>query len=122
MDLSASNRHLLRSDLWLSDRRYLFVLRLDGATGMSPGDLVQNTIVQPPQPTRADEMQGWRVQDVVGFMKEADLHGPASVLFANGVDGRDLLDLDAHVLTTDLRISSFAARKILQARDVFLAE
>jgi len=121
MDLSASNLHLLRTDHWLSDRRNLIVLRLDGATWMSPGALVQNTIVQPPQPTRADEMQGWRVQDVVGFMEEADLHGPASVLFANGVDGRDLVNLDAHVLTTDFRMSSFAARKILKARDNFLA-
>ena len=112
---------MLRTDHWLADRRNLIVLRLDGATWMSPGDLVQNTIVQRPQPTRADEMQGWREQDVVGFMEEADLHGPASVLFANGVDGRDLVNLDAHVLTTDFRMSSFAARKILQARDNFLA-
>ena len=42
------------------------------------------------------------------------------ILFANGVRGRDLLQLSESVLKTDLKLSNFAAHRVLEARRVFL--
>ena len=65
-------------------------------------------------------MRSWRVADVVTFLEEADLAGPASSMRTNGVAGADLFSLTADTLTTDLRLTTIAAQKILAARDGFL--
>ena len=51
-----------------------------------------------------------------------DLAGPAKVLAESGVNGNDLLGLRLEVLTAELRLSTFAARKVVLARDAFQAE
>ena len=58
---------------------------------------------------------------VVSFARARDLAGPASSLFASGVNGLDLLDVDENTLVNDLRLTPFAARKALGARGAFLA-
>ena len=44
----------------------------------------------------------------------------AAYLRDNGVNGQDLLELTSDSLTTDLRCTPFAARKVLSARDEYL--
>jgi hypothetical protein len=46
--------------------------------------------------------------------------GPATVLFNNGVRGKDLLPLTVDVLVADLRMSRLASRNTLEARDAYL--
>ena len=50
------------------------------------------------------------------------LRGPADALRASGVAGADLLALNTDVeLQKDLKLTPFAARKVLAVRDRFLA-
>jgi hypothetical protein len=65
---------------------------------------------------------GWRAGEVAGFLKTKDLEGPAAVLFQNGVAGDHFFSMTADTLTTDLRLSAFAARKVLAARTLFLQQ
>ncbi len=58
--------------------------------------------------------------EVFVFLKAKDLEGPATVLFNNGVRGKDLLPLTVDLLVADLRMSRLAFRSILEARDAFL--
>ena len=51
---------------------------------------------------------------------EKDLEGPSRTLFANGVRGRDLFQLTVDSLKKDLKLSSFAAHRVLEARREFL--
>ena len=70
--------------------------------------------------TKREVMGGWTVGDVVSFLTRKDLAGPASVMHANGGNGADLLDITKSTLEQDLRMSSFAARKVASARDMYL--
>ena len=65
-------------------------------------------------------MESWRVADVVAFLTQQDLSGLAGVLSANGFNGHDLARTDIEELTQDLRLSRFAAQKVLRARAVYL--
>ena len=62
----------------------------------------------------------WSVAEVVSFLKAKDLDGPAETLSANGVRGGDLLTMSLETMTRDLRLSAFAARRIMAARTAFL--
>ena len=66
-------------------------------------------------------MQGWRVDAVVDWARARDLRGPAKVLHENAVNGQDLLDADEGAMVKELRFTTFAARKLLRARDAFLS-
>ena len=66
-------------------------------------------------------MQRWTTEDVVRFLAATDLDGPARTMVANGVRGRDFISLSRDELIEDLKLSRFAAERILQARDAFLA-
>ena len=65
-------------------------------------------------------MQGCCVDAVVAWARTRDLVGPATVLHENAVNGQDLFDVDGAMLVKELRFTSFAARKLLRARDDFL--
>ena len=65
-------------------------------------------------------MKTLTVDNVVAFARARDLAGPAAALFNNAVNGLDLLALDVDTLVTDARLTPFAARKVLSARDAFL--
>ena len=67
-------------------------------------------------------MKRWRAGEVAAFLRTKDLEGPAAVLFQNGVAGDDFFTLTTQTLTADLRLSAFAARKVLAARTSFLEE
>ena len=65
-------------------------------------------------------MPGWSAGDVMKFMEQQDLAGPARTLFASGVNGEDLMFMTTETLTDGLRLNSFAAAKVLAARDARL--
>ena len=67
-------------------------------------------------------MGRWTVAEVASFLRIRELAGPAKVLAESGVNGNDLLGLRLEVLTAELRLSTFAARKVVLARDAFQAE
>ena len=60
-------------------------------------------------------MAAWSVDEVVSFAKARDLAGPASVLYASGVCGADLLAMGENTLVHDVRMTPFAAGKIVRA-------
>ena len=53
------------------------------------------------------------------FLERCDLHGPAQGCRHNGVASADLLEFTEAGLLNDLRVTPFAARKILAARASF---
>jgi hypothetical protein len=118
-DLSAANIDMLTSDHWLADPRNVLVLRLTEPAWVDPRS--QATMQTMPAETREVMMRRWLVKDVSSFLDKADLKGPAAVLYANGVSGKDLAELGVDSLVAELRLSAFAARKIIAARDAFLA-
>ena len=117
MDWSAENLHLLETDHWLSDPRNVKVFRLNEKAWVQAGPAV-------PQVRQSTDqvMKRWRAGEVAAFLRTKDLEGPAAVLFQNGVAGDDFFTLTTQTLTADLRLSAFAARKVLAARTSFLEE
>ena len=66
-------------------------------------------------------MSSWSVEDVGNFFNSMDACGIAAVLQANSVNGSDLLLFQsAEQLVEDLRLTPFAARKVLALRTTFL--
>ena len=61
------------------------------------------------------------LRELIRRLLSRDLQGPAAVLFANGFTGNDFANVDVKTLTDDIRLSIFAARKVLAARDTFLS-
>ena len=115
MDLSAANMDLLYTDHWLSDPLNVMLVKLT-----EPAWETGAAVPQAVPLTKREIMSEWRVGDVVSFLTRKDLAGPASVMHANGVNGADLLDITKSTLEQDLRMSSFAARKVVSARDMYL--
>ena len=115
MDLSAANTDLLYTDHWLSDPSNVMLVRLT-EPAWETGAAVQQAVPL----TKRETMTQWTVGDVVSFLTRKDLAGPASVMHANGVNGADLLGITTSTLEQDLRMSSFAARKVVSARDSYL--
>ena len=60
------------------------------------------------------------VSEVASLLRSKDLTGPAQLFEANGVNGADLLGFTATQLQTELRMTVFAARKVVAARESFL--
>ena len=112
MDLSATNLHLLDCDHWLSKSKNICVVRLV----TSPWQQSAPSQVAPAE----ERMKSWTADEVVRFLMEKDLEGPSRTLFANGVRGRDLFQLTVDSLKEDLKLSSFAAHRVLEARREFL--
>ena len=120
MDTAAENLDLLASDPWLADSRNIVQLHLRAPAWMHT-DLA-NAETQPQQfHTAREEMATWKCKAVKAFLQKADLEGPAATLFANGVNGGDLVEMTAASLMADVRVTKFTASKVLAARDSFLA-
>ena len=120
MDTAADNLELLSTDPCLSDPRNILQLELIspawvGVPGGSAGVAAQVQL------SAKEKMEAWRAADVQRFLGAADLAGPATTMFANGVNGCDLATMNAETLTKELRLSTFAARKVIARRDAFLA-
>ena len=117
-DLSATNLPLLKTDHWLSDSRNVLLLHLtepawDGGHG------TKSSAPMDPKET----MAAWTVDALAKFLESEDLHGPAAAFRTSGVSGSDFLAwTDANSLATDLRLTPFAARKLLACRAKFLED
>ena len=114
-DLSADNLHMFDSDHWLSCPKNVVCLRLTAPAWETPG-----APPSAPEPDRAEQMKSWPAAGVVAFAKARDLAGPAHVLFASSVNGADLLNVSKDVLIKEVRLTPFAAAKVIRARDAFL--
>ena len=118
-DLSAVGLEAFKNDHWLSDDRNVIQLWLDAPAWHATADGAR------PSPERAAtpraQMTKWGVTETAAFLERCDLHGPAQVCRQNGVAGADLLQFSVTALAQDLRLTPFAARKIVSARDTFLA-
>ena len=114
-DLSAASLDLFATDHWLSDSRNVLVLRLNEQAWVSSAPLPTPVVSQP------HKFHAWTVARVVQYLEGEDLAGPARVIHANAVNGTDFLNLTFAVLTDELRMSPFAARKVLSARDAAVA-
>jgi len=113
-DLAAENLHLLKQDHWLSNPQNVVTLWLEEPAWVGAPRL--------PAEAASQRMGRWTVAEVASFLRMRDLAGPAKVLAESGVNGNDLLGLRLEVLTAELRLSTFAARKVVLARDAFQAE
>ena len=116
-DLSAANLRMLQTDHWLSNPKNVIQLHLTAPAW----DSSSPAAVAPPQRPEVS-MAAWSADEVVTFVKGRDVAGPAAVLGASGVNGSDLLAIDQDALVRDVRLTPFGARKVLKARDEFLAD
>ena len=114
LDLAAHNLHMLRTHHWLKDPSNVIVLRLEGRAWQTEEE-------ESAEVDRSNAMSQWTCADTVRFLREVDLEGPAQLCYASGVNGRDLLELTAETLCEEVRLSRFAARKVVAARDRFLS-
>ena len=113
-DLSARNLHLFKYDHWLREPGNVVQLHLAGPaweTGQAASDQPAN---------RTAEMRSWAVSEVERFLQARDLAGPAELARVSGVNGADLLMLSAEELSSEVRLSPFAARKVVAARGAYL--
>ena len=62
----------------------------------------------------------WTVAEVTSVVEQCDVSGNAAHLLGNGFNGADLVNSTGSALVSDLRLTTFAARKILAARDTFI--
>lgn len=113
-DLSARNLHMFRTDHWLRSSENVVQLWLQGpawqATGSSHDVLGSSS-------SNTGTGKTWNVDAVGSFLEDADLKGPAHVFKQNGVNGKDFAAFTMQDLQQELRLTPFAARKVLLARD-----
>ena len=113
MDLAAKNLELFNTDHWLGNSKNCIVLKLSAAAwndGSPPA----------PEPRPRDKMATWTCQNLHDDLEAHDMTGLAAQLHNQSVDGSDFLSLSEEALTHELRLTPFAAKKLLKAREVFL--
>ena len=100
---------MLTTDHWLSNPANVLQLWLDRPAWAAPGEDIAG----------AQEVGGvtWGVDAVASFLEAADLSGPAHVCRQNGVNGADLAGFTLDTLQQELKLTPFAAKKIIKARD-----
>lgn len=115
-DLSAANLALLKTDHWLSDSKNVLQLHLtEPAWETSSPD----ASLAPRGPR--DTLKEWTVDELATFLEGEDLRGPAAALRTAGVNGSDFLSwTNESDMANDLRLTPFAARKLLACREKFL--
>jgi hypothetical protein len=114
LDLSASNLHMFQTNHWLKDDKNVIKLWLREPAFASPGGNVR------PTETPEEKMRGWSVEETVSFLRGCDLDGPAATCYTSAVAGVDLLEITGEELVNDVKLTPFAAKKIVKARDTFL--
>ena len=114
-DLSARNLQLFKFDHWLKDPRNVIQLRLT-SPAWSTGATAETQESGP-----EERMRAWTVAETARFLDENDLAGPADIARASGVNGSDLLQLSLDDLIKEVRMTPFAAKKVVAARAAFLS-
>ena len=113
-DLSATNLHLFSTHHWLSNPKNVVVIRLDSPAWISA------RLQAPAADTHSQRelASAWTADEVAMWLQSCGAGGIASTLQANAVDGSDLLAFsNEDELVKDLRLTQFAARKLLQLRE-----
>lgn len=114
MDLTAKNLHLFRTNHWMSNAKNVVCLRLE-----SPAWQVR--LVHHPRDTEAEAMAAWSVEELARRVASEDAEALSQTLRANGVNGSDFLAFeDAAEAARDLKLSPFAAKKLIRLRETFL--
>ena len=113
-DLSATNLHLFSTHHWPSNPKHVVVIRLDSPAWIS---------ARPQAPavdthSQRELASAWTADEVAMWLQSCGAGGIASTLQANAVDGSDLLAFsNEDELVKDLRLTQFAARKLLHLRE-----
>ena len=118
-DLSATNLHLFQTHHWLSRPENVIVLRLASTAW------VRSTIslAASQEQTVQERVALWTVDEVARWLSSQDATGLADTFRINAVNGRDLLAFkDVWALTEGLRLTPFAARKLLSIRDGLVSD
>ena len=116
-NMSTKNLHFLETNDFLSKASNRTLLRLTESpfVGAAPN-------VAPVMRSRSEQMARWNVGGTSSFLDSRDLLGASRICANNDVTGIDMLNMTQQSLTEEIGVSPFAARKILAARDSFLAE
>ena len=97
--------HQLAADNFLLQ---LFSLQLYESSSSLPATVI----------TASDRMAAFSVSETASWLESCDAMGLATIVRSNGVNGKDLLTFDnAKDVEDDLRMTPFAARKLLALRD-----
>ena len=113
-DLAAKNLRALMEHHWLRDPKNVCTIWLDQPAWSQPA-------LSPSTPPNCHAMfAAWSVGELAHFLDGDDLEGPSRTLRANGVRGQDLLSMDLCTLVADVGLTQFAAKRVLQSRDLFL--
>ena len=115
------NRHGAPEETFVTPKKQICVLvKLDSPPWKeNDADVAHTPLPLPPAP--ADVMRSWSVARAAVFLERCDLRGAAKTCADNGVNGIDLMDISLETLMDDLRMARFGARKVIDARDAFLA-
>ena len=115
LDLTAKNLHMLSTNHWLRDEKNVICVRLD-APAWQTDDLPQ---VAPP---RRETMAARSVDELAQFVAGQDAAALADMLRSQSVSGGDFVSFEAHEdLTAELKITPFAAKKLIRLRGLFLS-
>ena len=117
MDLSAKNLDQFEKDHWLSNPNNCTLLRLTEPAWMAPASPRAPPISQE---TARERLVACSARDLRELLEAQDMHGPASHLFSQSVNGADLLALTEKELVDEVRVTPFVAKKLLKAREKFL--
>ena len=120
LDLAAKGLQLLKTHHWLSDPRNVVTLHLDSQAWQQLPGPAQAILAPGSLGDLRQTMSRWPCAEVAEFLEGHDLEGPAKTLAANGVRGQDLLSFDALTLMRDVGLRAFAAKRVIDARDLFL--
>ena len=116
MDLTAKNLHLLKTNHWLKDSKNVSCVWLSGPSW------AEASAAEERQVSKTDLLRAWSVSEVAAFFEARDASGLATVLQHNAVNGSDLFAWqDSQQVLDDLRVTKFAAQKIVSLRDAFLS-
>ena len=81
----------------------------------------QSGTVPPAGRTSFETMASWSVDELAHFIEEQDAEALAGMLRNQSVNGADFQTFRTHEeLAADMRLTPFAAKKLLRLRDAFL--
>ena len=125
---STTNLQFLESHDFLSKPGNVMLLKLTESPfeDVAAATASHSSPAPPPLPLRsAEDAAGtvplphwhkWTVAAVAGFLKKMDMLSAARLFTANDVSGKDFASLTQQALVSELGMSVFAAKKVLEAR------
>ena len=127
INYSTAHLEYLRTHDWLSKPGNVVLVELLESPvqphGHVPGAAAALPPMERPAPLQPNEvLRSWGAAELRRFLEGQDLQAIAATCYANGVNGADLdAWQDEATVEHELRVTPFAARKLLAARARFLA-